>query len=146
MGGSRLWKVTTVMIWVEKVLVFLLRGCLWEVVTFKGLTVILFFLAAHLGWICITAAACNRVFSFRLPEHARCWQNSTSTLQITVLMYSLHLCRSSILCKRTVVTLRETHQVKVMFRNCYPVYSSVGRSAEQEDISSNPSQINNQGL
>ena len=127
----------------EKVLAFLLGGYLREVVTFKGLTVIVFFLAAHLGWICITAATCNRVFSFRLPEHARCWQNSTSTLQITVLMYSLHLCRSSSLCKRTVITLRETHQVKVMFRNCYPVYSSVGRSAEQEDIDSNPSQTNN---
>ena len=106
---------------------------------YKGLTVIVFFLAAHLGWICITATTCNRVFSFRLPEHARCWQNSTSTLQITVLMYSLHLCRSSSFCKRTVITLRETHQVKVMFRNCYPVYSSVGRSAEQEDVGSNPS-------
>ena len=143
MGGSHLWKVTTVMIWVEKVLVFLLRGCLRVMVTYKGLTVIVFFLAAHLGWICITAATCNRVFSFRLPEHARCWQNSTSTLQITVLMYSLHLCRSSSLCKRTVITLGKTHQVKVMFRNCYSVYSSVGRSAKWEDIGSNPSQINN---
>ena len=90
-------------------------GGLWFVRWHVGLLCTFFHLAAHPGWVHFKATTCNWVLSPWLPEYARCWQDSTPTLQVTVCMYSLYLRSSSILGKGAAVSPWKTYQVKVLW-------------------------------